>query len=196
MRTPRRQAGQAEDGRVQRGARNRAQILDAVYELVREGELQPTAERVAERAGVAERTVFRHFDDMESLHAEMSRRLEAELQPLLEAGPPAGSVAERLSQLVGRRARFYESVAPFRRSGNLHRPWSRFLQQQHAELNRRLRRELAEALGPKHEHLLDALDLITSFEAWDRLRSEQRLAAVRARAVLDATAQALVARSL
>lgn len=181
------------DGRVQRGARNRNQILDAVFELVREGELQPTAERIAERAGVAERTVFRHFDDMESLHAEMSRRLEAELLPLLEAGPPTGSVAERVSQLVERRGRFYESLAPFRRSGNLHRPWSRFLQQQHADLNRRLRRELADALGPKHEPLLEALDLITSFEAWERLRCDQRLGAARAHEVLDAAAQALIA---
>ena len=183
------------DGRVERGARNRNQILDAVFELVREGDLQPTAERVAERAGVAERTVFRHFDDMESLHAEMSQRLQAELLPLLEAGPALGSVDERVARLVERRSRFYEGMAPFRRSGNLHRPWSRFLQQQHADLNRRLRAELAEALGPKHERLLEPLDLISSFEAWDRLRSEQRLGAVRAREVLAAAAQALITGS-
>ena len=39
-----------EDGRVQRGARNRERILDALLELVRAGELLPTAEQVAARA--------------------------------------------------------------------------------------------------------------------------------------------------
>ena len=39
------------DGRVLRGKRNRAAIVDAIYELVLE-EHQPTARQVAERAGV------------------------------------------------------------------------------------------------------------------------------------------------
>jgi AcrR family transcriptional regulator len=51
---------------VQRGARNRAAIVAALLELVGEGELEPTAEQVAERACVGTRTVFRHFADMES----------------------------------------------------------------------------------------------------------------------------------
>ena len=53
------------DGRVLRGARTRERIVDAVFELVSEGTVRPTAEEVASRAGVGIRTVFRHFDDME-----------------------------------------------------------------------------------------------------------------------------------
>ena len=53
-----------QDGRVQRGARNREAILDACLELIRERAALPTAQDVAVRAGVQVRTVFRHFDDM------------------------------------------------------------------------------------------------------------------------------------
>jgi hypothetical protein len=40
--------------------------------------------------------------------------------------------------------------------------------------------------------LVEALDQATSFEAWDRLRSEQRLGRGRARAAMDRNVRALV----
>ena len=49
--------------------------IDALQELVHEGVLVPTAQTVAERAGVGIRTVFRHFDDMETLFATMDLQL-------------------------------------------------------------------------------------------------------------------------
>ncbi len=88
------EAIESADGRVRRGAQNRDRILDALYALIGEGELQPTAEQVARRAGVGERTVFRHFEDMETLHAELSGRLRREVAPLLEGRRPEGSLRE------------------------------------------------------------------------------------------------------
>ena len=64
----------ATDGRVQRGERNRAAIVDALLSLLEDGVLRPSARQVAERAGVSLRAVFQHFDDMESLYAEWVRR--------------------------------------------------------------------------------------------------------------------------
>ena len=46
------------DGRVRRGARNRQTIVDALLDLVGSGILRPTAQQVADRAGVGIRTVF------------------------------------------------------------------------------------------------------------------------------------------
>jgi hypothetical protein len=40
--------------------------------------------------------------------------------------------------------------------------------------------------------LLEALDQATSFEAWDRLRGEQRLGSARARAAMERSVRALV----
>lgn len=185
------------DGRVLRGARNRAVIVKALVELVREGELQPTAEQVAKRAGVGTRTVFRHFDDMESLHAELDAHITAENLPLLEHRPVAGNRRERVAELVRWRARVYERIAPFKRAGNLQRFRSAFLQERHAAMNRRLRADLAACLTPElegaPESLLEAIDLITSFEAWDRLRADQRLGRDRASRVIEQGVHALLA---
>lgn len=60
------------DGRRKRGDQSRRQIVDAMIELVRSGEMSPSAAQVAERAGVGLRTVFRHFDEMEILYREMA----------------------------------------------------------------------------------------------------------------------------
>ena len=53
------------DGRFRRSVRSRERILDALRELVSEGNLRPTGQQVAARASVSLRTVFRQFDDME-----------------------------------------------------------------------------------------------------------------------------------
>jgi len=182
---------------VRRGARNRIAILDALWALVSEGALQPTAEQVAVRAGVGTRTVFRHFADMDSLHAEISQRMRRSVAPLLTAAGSSGNLEERARDLVARRVALYERVAPFKRSAILHRRRSPFLQRQHQSMVRELRKamlaalpELLEAAAP----LVEGLDVVLSFEAWDRLRVDQRLGRERAEAALAATAQGLLAQ--
>ena len=185
------------DGRIRRGARNREAIVGALIELVREGDLRPTAEAVARRAGVGTRTVFRHFDDMESLHAEVNTRIEADVQPLVARPITGGTKEQRLRALVERRCALYERIAPFKRSGNLHRWRSPYLQGQHTRLLRGLREELTSVLPEidrKHDTIVQALDMVTSFEAWDRLRSDQRLGRERAEAAITAAALALLSR--
>lgn len=185
------------DGRVRRGAQNRGRILDAVYELVGEGELQPTAEQVARRAGVGERTVFRHFEDMDTLHAELNARLRREIQPILDEPPTTGSLEARVHGLVARRTRLFESILPYHRSAVVQRPRSAFLQRAHAENVRALREDLVRALAPEladdEGPLLDALDLVASLEAWDRLRHEQRLGRDRAGRAMETALLALLA---
>lgn len=187
---------EASDGRVRRGARNRTYIMDAIFELVQEGVLLPTAEQVAQRAGVGTRTVFRHYDDMESLFAEMQSRLEREVRPLLEGPPIEGPLEERVRQLVARRARIFERITPFRRSANVQRIRSPLFQEGNAELDREMRAQLrsvlAGALEPLDEDGLELLDMSASFEAWDRLRSAQRLGRDRAQRILERAILALL----
>ncbi|RYD83835.1 MAG: TetR/AcrR family transcriptional regulator, partial [Sphingomonadales bacterium] len=63
-------AGEEADGRRQRSNRSRDQIVRAMIDLVRAGEMQPAAARVAEKANVGLRTVFRHFEEMETLNSK------------------------------------------------------------------------------------------------------------------------------
>ncbi len=69
------------DGRILRGERTRVLIVSAILELLRAGTVRPTAEQVAARAKVGVRTVFRHFDAMESLYAAMNATLAEEIRP-------------------------------------------------------------------------------------------------------------------
>jgi AcrR family transcriptional regulator len=55
------------DGRAVRSARSHRAIVDAMRALHADGDLHPTARRIAERAGVSLRTVWQQFADMEAL---------------------------------------------------------------------------------------------------------------------------------
>jgi len=185
----------APDGRVQRGERNRDAIAGAMFELVGEGVLEPTAEQVAARAGVGLRSVFRHFTDMESLYAGVTKRLRREVEPIVAADQPRGGVAQRARTMVQRRARLFERIAPYKRSGNLNRERSPFLNAEHEKLVLQLREHLAlwlPELAKATHATSDAIELVASFEAWDRLCRDQGLTPARARAAQEAAVLALL----
>jgi AcrR family transcriptional regulator len=185
----------ASDGRVRRGQRSGQAIVEAMLGLVGEGVIEPTAQQVAVRAGVGIRTVFRRFTDMESLFAEIGARVQGEARPLLLGDVPRGDLEERARTLVARRVAFFEHIAPFKRSSNLKRWRSPFLRKGHDRLVRALRSELMRWLPELRRapgEISDALDLATSFEAWDRLRTEQGLGRERAQTAVERMVLCLV----
>lgn len=188
-------AGTVEDGRALRGARSRRAIVDAVYDLIREGVLEPTAQQVAARARVGLRSVFRHFDDMESLFAAMDERLLAEVAPIVLGGEPHGPLLRRARGLLARRVELFEHVGPFKRSANQKRARSPYLESRHRALLRDLRADLLRWL-PELERspapVVDALDLLLSFESWDSLRTDRGLSRARAQAALERAVLALL----
>jgi AcrR family transcriptional regulator len=185
------------DGRALRSERSRHAIVTAFYELIGAGNPQPTAQQVALRAGVGLRSVFRHFEDMESLYAELNERIQTAALPLLRDPPATGSLEERALEIVRHRSAFFEALAPFKRSGDLVRHRSVFLQRQHTNVVRELRDRLLRGLpelSAAPEALIDGLDAALSFEIWDRLRRDQRLSRDRATEALKAVALALLAQ--
>lgn len=182
-----------EDGRSQRSARSREAIVQAMLELIAEGVLQPTAQQVAQRADVGVRTVFRHFSDMESVFAAMSDRLREEARALFVEGPQSGPLKARIEALVSRRMEIFALLGPFLRASAIQRWRSAVLQEEHERMIRTLRRDLQHWI-PEHAEaegeLADAIELLLSFESWDRLRAGQKLSQKRAgqalrRAMLD-----------
>lgn len=190
------QRAETTDGRVLRSVRSRELIADALFELVGEGHLEPTAQQVCDRAGVCIRTVFRLFEDMEDLYATMNARLLAEVSPMLTAPPSAEiTLEDRAAAMVADRAVVFERVAPYMRSTRLHRSRSPFLADEFRNVIRRLRARLVDwlpELGEAPADLIEALDQATSFEAWDRYRSDQRLGRARTQAAMERTVRALV----
>ena len=187
------------DGRLRRGERSREAIVAALFELVGAGVLQPTAQQVAERAGVGIRSVFRHFDDMDGLFATMDARLREDALPILREDPSPGALRARAKALVGRRVRLFERIAPYKRSANVQRWRSKFLSGRHAMLVRELRAALLRALPELSDappEWVETIDVLLSFEAWDRLRTDQRLSRERAQAALERAVVALLDKSL
>ena len=170
------------DGRLQRSERSREAIVQALITLVREGDPRPTAERVAARAGVGIRTVFRHFSDMDSLFVQLHERLYAEIIPLLGT-PEPGTLPERCKGLVVNLATFFERLAPFRRSSDIQLWRSPFLKKERQKAATRSRQYLIEwlpELKGAPADVLEACDALASFEAWNRLRLTQDLSRSRA----------------
>ncbi len=74
---------QTRDGRSVRAERTRTAIVDALLSLLDEGDVKPTAERVASRAKVSERSVFQHFSDREALFEAAAQRQYERVMPKL-----------------------------------------------------------------------------------------------------------------
>lgn len=76
-----------------------------------EGELHPTAQQVADRSGVSLRSVFRHFQSLETLLlAAIDWYLDRHADLFVFTPPPAGaSFDERVEALVAYRADLYEA---------------------------------------------------------------------------------------
>ena len=127
------------DGRRRRSLDSRARIVAALLKLTREGELLPSAELVAGRAGVGLRTVFRHFSEMESLYLDMTQVIETQIRAIA-ARPFSGQTwRERVVELVGRRGDGFELIGPYRRASDLRRHASAVLQDDRERLTGPLR---------------------------------------------------------
>ncbi len=95
--------------RRQRAAETRARIIAAGSELLRGSSVRDwhglTIRAVAERAGVNERTVYRHFANEQGLHDAVMHRLEE------EAGIELRGM--QLDEVAGVAARIFEHVSSF-----------------------------------------------------------------------------------
>ena len=181
-------AGSTPDGRVRRGERNRDAIVAALFDLIGRGILQPTAQQVADQGGVGIRSVFRHFTEMESLFAAIDARLELEATRMLAAEREEGDLDGRARAVVRVRAALFERIAPFKRSANVQRWRSPFLEDRHKRMQDGLRADLLDRLPELRVapvDLLEAADLVTSFEAWDRLRGDRQIGRKTTVAVLE-----------
>ena len=112
-----------EDGRRRRSDRSRRQIIEALFDLISEGNVSPSAASVAERAKVGLRTVFRHFEDMDSIYDEMTDAVMTAVMPMIVAPFESETWKERLAECIDRNcaapARDGPGKIPSRPSGGL-----------------------------------------------------------------------------
>ena len=183
------------DGRRQRGEDNRARIVAAMLEIVHSGEFAPSAEQVAQRADVGLRTVFRHFQDMESLYREMSAAIEAELWAVVERPFRSEDWRERVIELIERRSEAFEKAGAYLRATTVVRYRSKVLEADYARMTALMKEILKRQLPPAvagDQLKVEILDLLLGFESWSRLRREQGLSPKRARETLEAAVRRLL----
>ena len=183
------------DGRKHRSQKSQARIVNAMLELVAQGNLEPSADQIADIAKVGRRSVFRHFKDMDTLYREMTDSIAATMGSIVLQPFQAADWAGRVIELVDRRAVGFEKMKPFLLAGQVHRHRSPYLKASHAQFVQMLRQILL-GLLPKeiarNADLVDALDMLLSFESWSRLRDDQGLGIAKAKRVLKAAIQSML----
>lgn len=185
------------DGRKDRGLENKKLIVQALIELICEGQISPTAEAVSERAGVGLRTVFRHFADMETLYREIAQESEKAILKVI-ANPLQGDCwQDKLMHAVERRSDMFERLMPIQMATlvNLHQSDFLKMQQAHSvELQRQLLKAFLPASVVKDKLLFEALDLNLSIETWLRLRKDQKLSKAKAKQVMRRCVEQLISQ--
>jgi AcrR family transcriptional regulator len=171
----------AADGRRVRRERGRQAVVDALVDLIRSGHPLPTAEAIAERAGVSVSSLFRYFDNLGDLqHAAVTRFFERYVHLYEVPDLGRGDRSARIARYVATLESLFETIAPIARLVR-----ARVLEHEHLEAPiGRARRLLADQTRAQFAPELDGLtpaardDLVslvsslTSFEAWDLLRRE------------------------
>lgn len=188
------------DGRHARSARTRAAVIDALLELHLAGDLNPTAGRVAERAGVSLRTVYGHFADLESLYAEAGQRAMDRVRELAVAftaswsdDPDRLPLEKRARLFAEARAVALEWLRPISRAATLREATSpqmlrnreRFVALGDSEVRALFAPELAELDARDGERAVCALHVVAGGPAWDALRHDRGLAPPAAAALLS-----------
>jgi TetR/AcrR family transcriptional regulator, regulator of autoinduction and epiphytic fitness len=181
------------DGRVARRERNRDAVVDAIMVLVQSGEIEPSMAQVAEVAGVSERSIFRHFDSREALVAAVIERQLEVVGSILREIRTNGPAAERVRALMAERARLFEEITPMRYCALRVADRSALVADQLANARSWLREEIEAVFARELERrppaeardLLDSLDLVTSWEAWNVLRQQQGCTVTRARRLTE-----------
>jgi TetR/AcrR family transcriptional regulator of autoinduction and epiphytic fitness len=188
------------DGRTARAERTRNAIVEAHLALIGEGDLKPTGERIAERAGVSLRALWANFKDMEALFAasgaRLSERQDAEYRPI----NPDLPLPRRIEEFCRQRARILELIAPSARAAQLLEPFSAQLRSNRAQNIARVQREIKElfgqeldAAGAAREQLYHSLTVASTWAAWSMMRDELHLGVDEATGVMVRTVTALLA---
>ncbi len=182
-----------------RGSRTRDAILDALVELLAEGNLQPSSREIAARAGVARRSVFHHFGDVTLLYLAAVERQAARHRPHITTVDPAGGLDDRIRQVCRQRRALFETLGPILRAASAKVEDSADLDAHLVDLRLVLRAQLGAAFAPElgghrasADKLLETMEMATGWAHWQALRIEAHHSASAAEALMVYTATRLL----
>ena len=186
------------DGRRQRSERSQTAIIEAALSLMDEGTLVPTAQQIADRAGVGIRSFFRHFADMDSLFLAADDMLLSSYEALFKVDDRTGALASRVERAVDLYGNAFAELRPIILCTQAQLWRSPKLKENYAWHQKRLRKELElwlpeVAALPKDRR--EALHAVASFDMWHRLREHQGLSPKASADIVSSLVMDLIASS-
>jgi AcrR family transcriptional regulator len=186
------------DGRRQRSERSQTAIIEAALSLMDEGTLVPTAQQIADRAGVGIRSFFRHFADMDSLFLAADDMLLSSYEALFEVDDRTGALASRVTRAIDLYGNAFDKLRPIILCTQAQLWRSSKLRENYAWHQKRLRKELElwlpeVAALPKDRR--EALHAVASFSMWHRLREFQGLSTKTSADIVSSLVMDLIASS-
>ena len=171
------------DGRRERSAQTRQVIIEAYLELLRTTTRIPTANEIAAKAGCSQRSVFERFSDLLTLSFAAADHVLEQANAESQPRDIDGDRQTRLRSQVQIRARVCERWLPIWRALIRHQYESEHLPARLARVYDMIverlwlmyRPELETLPEPERSHLLIALEALTDFEAWGRMRERHGL---------------------
>jgi len=167
--------GDAVDGRTMRRTKNRCAVINALLELIQEGDFEPGASAIAGRAGVSHRSVFRYFADLGDLvRTAVTQQFERanELAEIPHLGE--GSTNDRIERFVTARIalwRFVHTAAILTQIKSMSIPniddaFIRILETFREQVNEHFEAELSSFDADVSVHLADMILVMSSHGAY------------------------------
>jgi AcrR family transcriptional regulator len=183
--------------------RRRARALDAFIDLVLEGHLPPTADQVAERAGISKATFFRYFESLNAMRYDAGARMLERFPLLHVADPGQGPLRERIERFVALRVELWEKVhllAQLQRTMVLRDPDAarmvdRVREMMLDQVREHFAPELRERSAAQRDDAATLIAMITSVESWEQFRNTYGRSPLQTRRAWTQAVEALLSTS-
>ena len=189
------------DGRSAIRDRNRNAVLDAVLDLFSEDNLSPGPEEVALRVGLSVRSVYRYFDDHDSLtRAAIARNIERVTPMFLIPAIGEGDRADRVTRFVDARLHLQSEVGATVRAARIRATFDPLVAEDvdaarvflREQVGRHFAPELSTGDRARDRARLAAVDALFAFESLDHYLVHRRLPPDEARELLAEALDALL----
>ena len=169
------------DGRNLRAESTRRKIIVGARALVEEHARLPKVADVARRSDVSVRSVFQHYQDVETLFIAVVDAVSDDLEGAQSDIGDSGSLKERVRRLTEQQCQTYERLMPVVLAGRqLNPPPPALIERSEggqAALRRQLetifRPELASLTSVARAETIDALQAVADWDCWIGLRQRQ-----------------------
>lgn len=167
------------DGRTLRRKRNRDAVIESLISLIAEGDLDPTVAKIADRAAVSHRSIFRYFEDLDDLARtaiETAAKAALPLAAIENVGE--GSLDHRIDEMVAARLRILTYTHQLMRVATGKSTSLPEIDRDLSDVAKLFRDQIGKQFAPEVEsmgqadadHLIAVLSAVMSFPGYDHQR--------------------------